>query len=80
MTSEEQAYEFLSATFEDVFGRKVAVHPDLGARDVPGWDSFAQISIIAATEEHYKFEFTSRELDGLRNVGDFVKVVLAKVN
>lgn len=75
--TEDDVYAFLKETFRAVFKRDVEVTPLLSAADVKGWDSFAQISIIVATEEHYGVEFTSEELDTLKNVGDFVAMVLA---
>ncbi len=77
---ESDIYEFLKRTFRDVFGRDVVPSPELTAKDVPGWDSFAQISIVVATEEEFGFEFTTSELDGFHTVGDYVNVVLARVN
>jgi acyl carrier protein len=76
--TKDDVYAFLAATFRDVFKRDVAITPELSAADVKGWDSFAQIAIIVASEEHFGIEFTSKELDSLKNVGDFAGVVLAK--
>jgi acyl carrier protein len=45
---------------------------------VPGWDSFKQIEIIMATEERWGMRFSTRDLDGLRCVGDLIAVVAAK--
>ena len=52
--------------------------PELGAKDVAGWDLFKQIEIIVALEERYEIKFHTRELDSLQNVGDLVRVVSGK--
>ena len=79
MPSETEVYSGLTEIFHDVFMRDdLVLKAELSARDVQGWDSFKQIEIIMATEEKYGIKFTTRELDSLRNVGDLVRVVLAK--
>jgi acyl carrier protein len=50
----------------------------LAAKDVQGWESFKQIEIIMAAEEKFGIKMTTRELDSLQNVGDLVRIVLAK--
>jgi len=79
--TEDQAYELLNRIFADVFGRgDIVLEPALTARDVVGWDSFRQVEIIMAIEEALGFRFTSREIDGLQNVGDLAKVMLSRAN
>lgn len=79
MPSEDEIYSALTDIFRDVFMRDdMTLRPDLTARDVEGWDSFKQIEIILATEERFGIKMNTRELDGLRNVGDLAKVVASK--
>ena len=49
--------------------------PATSAGDVEGWDSVAQVSIILAVEGHFGVRMKSREIDRLRNVGDFVRLI-----
>jgi len=69
----------LGEIFAEVFGREVALSPALTAKDVAGWDSFKQIEIVMAVEERWGMRFSTRELDGLRCVGDLVAVLAGKV-
>jgi acyl carrier protein len=79
MPTEAEIYGALTEIFHDVFMRDdLVLKPELSAKEVQGWDSFKQIEIIMATEEKYGIKFTTRELDGLQNVGDLVRVVVAK--
>ena len=78
MPTETEITAGLSEIFAEVFGREIALIPALTAKDVPGWDSFKQIEIIMATEERWGMRFTTRDLDGLRCVGDLLAVVAAK--
>ncbi len=79
MSTETEIYPALTTIFHDVFLRDdLALTPDLTARDVQGWDSFKQIEIIMASEEQWKIRFSTRELDGLRSVGDLVRTIAKK--
>lgn len=77
--TEAEIYAALTEVFRDVFlDDAIALTPALGAGDVPGWDSFKQIEILIASEERFGVKFTTRELDGLRNVGDLVGIIAAR--
>jgi len=79
MATEAEVYPALTTIFRDVFLRDdLTLSPDLSAKDVQGWDSFKQIEIIMASEEHWKIRFSTRELDALRSVGDLVRTIAAK--
>jgi acyl carrier protein len=78
MPTETEITAGLSEIFAEVFGREIVLTPALTAKDVPGWDSFKQIEIIMATEERWGMRFSTRDLDGLRCVGDLIAVVAAK--
>ncbi len=76
MIPEETIHDALAEIFADVFLRDdIPISNELSARDVKGWDSFKQIEIIMATEERFAVKLTSAELDGLRNLGDLVRIV-----
>ena len=72
-------YDQLTTIFRDVFMRDdLVLSPGMTAKDVPGWDSFKQIEIVMATEEHFGVKLHTRELDQLHNVGDLARVVHSK--
>lgn len=78
---EAEVYLQLTQIFRDVFMRDdLELRPTLTAKDVPGWDSFKQIEIILGVEQKYKIKFHTRDLDGLRNVGDLARTVLVKTS
>lgn len=77
--TEPEIYEALTTIFHDVFLRDdLALSPELSAKDVPDWDSFKQIEIIIAVEEHFSIKFRTREMDSLNNVGDLVHLIASK--
>ena len=40
--------------------------------DVPGWDSFAYVSFIAAVEQQFQVKFKVAEIESFRTVGEIV--------
>jgi acyl carrier protein len=73
---QRQIYQNLTEIFHDVFMRSdITLTPELTAKDVADWDSFKQIEIVMATEERFGIKLTTREIDGLKNVGDLVGVI-----
>jgi acyl carrier protein len=77
--SEAEIYDGLNHIFRDVFDDpKLAVTPELSARDVPEWDSFNHINIIVAAEMRFGVKFRTVEIDALRNVGEFVRLIARK--
>ena len=77
--TETEILAALTDVLREAFGDDtLTVTPETTAKDVPGWDSFKQIEIIMATEERWGMRFTTRDLDGLRCVGDLIAVVAAK--
>ncbi|MSP02595.1 MAG: acyl carrier protein [Acetobacteraceae bacterium] len=79
MATEAEIHAALTTIFNDVFLRDdMILTAELSAKDVQGWDSFKQIEIIMASEEHWKIRFTTRELDALRCVGDLVRTIASK--
>lgn len=65
--------------FRDIFENdSLELSPSTSAEDVEGWDSIAHISLIFALEEEFGVQFSSRELESMRNVGDLQSIVSAR--
>ena len=76
MIAEAKVIEGLREIFAEVFMRDdIPVSPDLTAKDVEGWDSFKQVEIIMATEQHFRMRFLSSEVDGFQTLGDLIRAV-----
>jgi acyl carrier protein len=56
----------------------LALSPQTTARDVAGWDSLRHVKIILKVENQFAIRLSSREIDDLRNIGDFVALISAK--
>jgi len=55
------------------------IGPETTARDVPGWDSLAHISLVVAVEQEFSIKFALAELQSLQNVGEMIELVESKV-
>ena len=75
----EELLKQLKVIFSDILD-----YPDLEltektqATDVDGWDSLNHIQLVVAIEKHFKFRFTSREIQSWDNVGEMMDCILEK--
>lgn len=78
--SEQELYAVLTGIFREMFDDEtLVVTPELSAQDVPEWDSFNHINIIVATEMRLGVKFKASEIDELKNVGEFVRLIMHKM-
>lgn len=78
--TEQEIFEELSAVFRDVFDDEtIALRPETTADDIDGWDSQAHVTLVVATEMRFGIKFRTAELESLRNVGDFVRLIQARL-
>jgi acyl carrier protein len=49
------------------------------AEDVDGWDSFNHINIVVAVEHEFGIKIHTAEIENLRNVGELVELIGAKL-
>lgn len=72
MTSDEVLAK-LTPVFRDVFDNdRLALAPEMSARDVEGWDSVANIRLMVSIEDEFEIKFSVGEFQEFRNVGDLV--------
>lgn len=81
MPDEAAIFASLAETFSEVFERDdLRLSAQTSARDIDGWDSLKQIMILVNLEEKFGIEFSTREMDSLRCVGDLVSLIAAKAS
>ena len=79
MTREELQAQ-LTEIFRKVFKNpELILNDELTAKDVKGWDSLNHINLIVATEKSFKIKFTTKEIQGLPNVGKLIDVIHTKI-
>jgi acyl carrier protein len=77
---EGQVYQRLNAIFGDVFDDDtVALKPETTADDVDGWDSLSHIRLVLSVEKAFNVKFSAAEVGKLKNVGELVGLIRAKV-
>lgn len=57
----------------------LVLNDETTAEDVEGWDSLSHIQLVAAMEEAFGIEFSSREILSWDNVGDLIDSIEKKV-
>lgn len=66
--------------FKDMFDDdELVLTRETTASDVMGWDSLMHVRLILAIEKTFGVRFLSSEVAALKNVGEFVDLVDAKV-
>ena len=76
----EDLYARLTPIFRDIFDDDDLVPtPELTADQVDGWDSLAHINLIVAIEQDFDIRFAAAEIEGLKNVGEFVATLAGKL-
>jgi len=71
--------EKLTAVFRDVFEDPGLVVTDgMTASDVMKWDSISHIDMIYSVEKVFKIRMTTRQVAGLKTVGDLISLVEEK--
>ena len=77
--SREEGAERLSEIMRDVFDVDDLEYRDsLKADDVEGWDSLSHVRFLIAVEKEFGFRFTSSEIDGFKNVGEVLDVIVRR--
>lgn len=79
--SRDEILSGLTEILYDTFGRSdFSVTRETKASDVAEWDSMNHINIIVAAEIRYGLKFRTGELEGLRNVGEFIDVIASRID
>ena len=78
--TEAEILEKLSEIFHEVFDDDgIVLTPETSADDISEWDSFNHIHIIVAVEARFGVKFQVAEVTALKNVGDLVTLISARL-
>ncbi|MCR5195716.1 MAG: acyl carrier protein [Pseudobutyrivibrio sp.] len=76
----EQVFKDLTEIFWDVFDDEdIELTDETTADDIEDWDSLEQINLVVACEKKFNVKFDMKEIQNLKNVGEMVDTILAKV-
>ena len=77
---ETQILAGLNEIFHDIFDDdSIVLSRETTADDIEEWDSFNHVNVIVATEQKYGVRFQTAEIEGLKNVGELVDTIAAKM-
>ena len=71
----------LTGVFRDVFDDPaIEIAETTTAADIPDWDSLTHVNLIVAAEKSFKVRFSTKDVQGLQNVGEFIELVARKMD
>jgi acyl carrier protein len=77
---EAQIYGRLTDIFMDIFDLdSIELTPETTADDVSGWDSLTHIRLILTIQKAFQIKFSTSEVGNLKNVGDLVRLIKARL-
>ena len=80
MNSEEILVQ-LQPIFQDILDQpELVITRESNAQNVEDWDSLAHVNLVTAIERHFKVKFALVELQGLKDVGDMIDLILRKLS
>lgn len=75
----EEVFERLNGVFQDVFDdESITVSDITTANDIEDWDSLEHINLIVAVENEFGMKFNMGEVNGMKNVGEMVDIIMSK--
>jgi acyl carrier protein len=77
--TDAEIYQALDGVFRDVFDEPVELKPETSAADVPEWTSFNHVNLVVASETRFGIKFSTADIEALKNVGDLVALIKAKL-
>jgi len=70
----------LNRIFREVFDdESIQITDEMTAEDIEEWDSLNHINLIVAVERNFNVKFTTKEINRLANVGEFIALIGSKV-
>ena len=76
----EEIYERLNNVFRDVFDDdSIVVKPETTSKDIEDWDSLEHINLVVAVEQEFGIKFNMNEVTTMKNVGEMVDIIIARV-
>jgi acyl carrier protein len=74
-------YNKLTLIFQEIFSNSsLVLSESLSANDVDNWDSLTHMILITEIETKFNIKFKLKELNKMKNVGDLVGIISAKLS
>ena len=69
----------ISDIFKDIFDDDLEISEETSSKDIPDWDSLAQIRIIVALCHQFKIQLSIEEMADVNNVERMIDLVYSKL-
>jgi len=77
--TKEKTFNIVQDIFRDIFeDNDLVINSETTADDIDEWDSLNHINIVASIEKKFSVSFALGELEDLKNVGEFIKLLEKK--
>jgi acyl carrier protein len=77
--SEADVLHKLNDIFRDLFDLpELQLNEAMSADDIDEWDSVNHVMLVVEIERQFKVKFHTAEVEEMKNVGDLVKLIVAK--
>lgn len=78
--SEADVLNKLNDIFRDLFDLPdLQLNEAMSAEDIDEWDSVNHVMLVVEIERQFKVKFHTAEVEEMKNVGDLVKLIVAKL-
>ena len=72
--------EKINNIFRDVLeNEEINIKYETTANDVDEWDSLSHILLVVAIEKNFQIEFTAKEIQDFKNVGEMCEGIMLKL-
>jgi acyl carrier protein len=70
----------LQPIFQDILDQpELVIERRSNAQNVENWDSLSHVNLVTAIQQHFGVKFALGELQDLKNVGEMVDLIAAKL-
>jgi acyl carrier protein len=77
---ESEVWSSTTAVSRSVFGDdEIVLTRETAAKDIDAWDSLTHVQLVVAIEELFRIRLTTGEVGGLKNVGQLVDLIRARI-
>ena len=75
-----EVLERVEQVFQDIFDdNDLKIQEGTNSDHIEDWDSLAHINLVVAIEKEFKIKFALGELQGLKDVGGMIDLMLIKI-
>jgi acyl carrier protein len=75
----EQILSNLSKIINETFCTDYAISESTSAENIDEWDSISHIELISNIEDFFAIRLALGELQDLKNIGDMIRLIAAKI-